>query len=241
MNQISKSTARGLALVVAAVFVFALASFALFSAAGQRSASPGAAPTATRTPEPTTVFGPLPTKPPFPTAVPRFTSEPLPFRSPIPEPTVYPPTVTTWVSFRGVQTGFSFLYPAGWSVEESSIISPGYSPDPQVTIYIQNWDPAKSPGRGGIPAGALKIDIQSRILAPPVGGKPFAIGPLQFPGYQFDNEQPSPGVERSIALYFPAGGRQWQVVARLGPPKAVADKNVEIFYTIIRSLRYDTR
>ncbi len=240
MKQISKSTGRGLALVVAAVFVFALASFALFSVVGQRSASPAAAPTATRTPEPTTVFGPLPTKPPFPTAVPRFTSAPTPVRSPTPESTPLPSIVTSWVPYQS-KSGFSFLYPSGWDVRETYDVIPAAGPD-QVGISIVNFRTKGLPSMGLIP-GAMKIELLSYDTRVPSGGTPFAVGPQQLPGFQFvEDSSPAeapPFVARAISIHFTAGKRQWVIAGYFSAPREGLPKNAEIFYQVIRSLRYE--
>ncbi len=266
MKKIFEKIGRGPVFVLASVLVLALASYAFFSAAGQPNVSPSAAstptPTSTATRRPNPYPGPLlsvtparvysetvptpyvpPTLGPLPTTFiyPNLSRTPTPRDTPPVEPTVFLPTVTSWIQFQGVKTSFSFLYPAGWSVTESSNIEPGYSPDPQVTLGIVNYDLGKTIGRGGLRPGTLKIDLQSRVSPPPQGGTPFAVGPQAFPGRLFDDDQSSRDLQRTIVIYVPAGGRQWQIIARLAPPKDIADKNVEIFFQIIRSLRYASK
>ncbi len=241
MKQFLSFLGRGPGLAIFAVLVFALASFGLFSAVGQRSASPAAAPTATRTPEPTTVFGPLPTKPPFPTAVPRFTSAPTPFRSPTPTPTILPLIVTSWVPYQS-KSGFSFLYPSGWEVRETYDVIPAAGPD-QVGISIRNFDRTNPAPVMGLIPGAMKIELLSYDLRVPSGGTPFAVGPQQLPGFQFvEDANPAdthPILARAISIHFAAGKRQWVVSGYFSPPKEGLPKRTEIFYQVIRSLLYE--
>jgi hypothetical protein len=163
-----------------------------------------------------------------------------------PDITPFPPIVTKWVQFQGTKTGFSFLYPEGWSVEDTSGLNPSSDPGPRASILIYNYDKTKAYPRGGLPQGAMKIQLENYDFAIPSGGKPFAVGQQQIPGIQSIRDRSSgaqllPSEERSISIFFTVGNRLWLVGGLFTPPKDVADKNTEIFYQIVGSLAYENK
>jgi hypothetical protein len=171
--------------------------------------------------------------------------------SPTPQPTlvqpssvgVQAPTVTVWVQFPGKQSKVTFDYPAGWTVVESAVVAPAYSPDPQVTISIANYDIAKAPARSGLPSGAVKIDIISSKDALQPLAEPFTVGPLNYPGSRIQRDKGvsadiPPGVERSISINFTAGKRNWVILGNFAEPKTLSDQNTSVFYQIVGSVRY---
>ena len=249
---------RGQGLVVIVVLVVALFSFTFFNiigGLGQRSASSALTPTpifptiSPPTPDSRPTQTPLPPAPVISRGTPLPTPDLGP--SPTPQPTIpsitditpLPPVVTNWSIFQGTKTGFSFSYPAGWNIIENSTIAPAYSADPQVTIHIANYDLSKAPGRGGLPSGAMKIDLLNYQNVIPSDGTSFSVGPQRFSGRQniFDRSTGAellPGIERTISIHFTAANRNWVILAGFGSPKATADKNMDIFYQIIGSVRY---
>ncbi len=251
MKQVLSSFARGPGLTIFAVLIFALAAFVLFSALSQPAASPSTVatapptPTSTASPRPSVFPSPLATYTPAPLPPTRVirTATPGPTFTPVPLATTFPPTVTNWLSFQGVKTGFSFLYPAGWDITENSVVFPAYSSKPQVVIAVTNYERGNGPGQSVVPSGAIKIEILSNESSVPPGGTPFAVGTQQFPGVHFlvdyTNPAESHGLVGLISIYFTAGQRQWAIGGYFSPPKDAVSKHTEIFYQIIRSLRYD--
>ena len=89
----------------------------------------------------------------------------------------------------------------------------------------------------------LKIDILSLEEAIPSLSDSFSIGPGQYPGRRLVLDRSLgaevwPSLERSIAIYFVAGNRNWVISAGVAPPLSTANQNTEIFYQIVGSLRY---
>ncbi|MFQ5879467.1 MAG: hypothetical protein ACE5IZ_04770 [Dehalococcoidia bacterium] len=128
--------AKGLAFAVLGL-VTALA----LAACGGGGAS--VAPSPTAEPEPT------PTPTPSPPSTPTVTASPTPEPTPTPQPAL--------LHFQG-QT-FAFDYPQDWHIWTRSY------QNGQETVVLANIPPATD-GRGGLPTGAIKVDMASgqRIL-----------------------------------------------------------------------------
>ena len=244
-------------LTAVALVIIAFASISLFITLSQQPAGPPtlatSAPTfptiGPATPDVRPTVPPLP-PPPF---TPPGTPLPTPDLGPLltPQPTIpspidvvpLPPTVTSWVAFPGTKTGISFSYPAGWSVTENSFLDSAYSARPQITIYVTNYDFARAATRRVLPTGVLKIDILSFEWAIPSLGDSFSVGPEQYSGRRLVLDRSLgaelwPSLERSIAIYFVAGNRNWVIFAGFGGPQTTAVQNTDIFYQIVGSLRY---
>ena len=251
------STQQIAMLLLLGMVVIVIVAFSLFNTfSGQPAKPPELAASPTFSPpvsSPTPDLRPSVTPLPPPRATPAGTALPTPELgpSPTPQPTVgtdsdikaLPPTVTAWVTFPGKQSKMTFEYPAGWMVVENAIVAPAYSPDPQVTINIANYDIAKAPARSGLPSGAVKIDIISSKDALQPLANPLTVGPLQYPGSQIVRDRGisadiPPGVERSISINFTAGKRNWIILGGFAEPKTLSDQNTSIFYQIVGSVRY---
>jgi hypothetical protein len=237
--------------------IIVIVAYSLFNTLnGQPAKPPELAASPTFSPpvsSPTPDLRPTVTALPPPRTTPAGTALPTPELgpSPTPQPTVVPPasvsalppTVTAWVQFPGKQSRITFDYPSGWTVIENAVVAPAYSPDPQVTINIANYDITKAPARSGLPSGAVKMDILSSKDALPALGNVFSVGPLQYAGSQIQRDRGvsadiPPGLERSIAINFTAGKRNWIILGGFAEPKALSDLNTSIFYQIVGSVRY---
>jgi hypothetical protein len=238
--------------------IVVIASYALVSAARGQPASPAPPAAVSPTPRPP-VNSPTPdlrltvTPLPPPPVTPAGTALPTPDLGPSPTAQLtvtaqsvintLPPTVTTWVQFPGKQSHVTFDYPAGWTVVENAVVAPAYSPDPQITIYVVNYDIAKAPPRGGLPPGAVKLDIISSKDTLPALGNVFAVGPLHYAGSQIQRDRGvsadiAPGLERSIAINFAAGKRNFIILGSFAEPRVVIEQNTSLFYQIVGSVRY---
>ena len=248
----------GLTIVV--VLIIATLSFIFFNfmqGVGQQAASPNVSvptppavtslpstpdpskPTATALPPP--VFTPWYTPLPPPVIGPSPTQQPT--ISPEPEIIPFPPTVSSWAVFPGTKTAISFSFPAGWSVTEYLTVAPAYSAEPQVAIYLANFDLAKAAARSGLPAGALKIDILSYQNALPTQGEAVLVGPQRYIGRRIILDRSAgfelpPSIERSVSIYFTMANRNWVIFAGFGAPKTIAEQNTVIFDQIVGSLHY---
>ncbi len=235
------------------VLIAAFISFALFRQASQQAASPSTLATSvppnppvhtatlsyliTATPIP---LRPVPLTPlPTPKLDPTWTPTPI---VPTPVWTPIPSLVTKWITFTG-KSGFSFSYPASWLVFEE------YDPNAQlqkVNINIINWRDSLPRNTTVIPGGVSihlgDIHPQAQI---PKTGPPFTVGSQKFAGYQFVYGRERPDAEpqfwvldRSIAIYFTAGNKQWGIGGSFYPPKEGIDESTKIFYQIVGSLNY---
>ncbi len=96
----------------------------------------------------------------------------------------------------------------------------------------------------GGPPGSLTIEIQQAGAQPSEGGTPFAVGVQHLPARQFIIDQTTshnllPNIERIISIYFQGGKQLWVIFASFIRPKESADKNTEIFYQLVSTVRYD--
>ncbi|MBI3733964.1 MAG: hypothetical protein HY259_10985 [Chloroflexi bacterium] len=140
---------------------------------------------------------------------------------------------------------FSFSYPAGWRVEESSSIAPAFSPLPQIYIEVVNYAAHTGATEIGMIPGGAKFEFLSSFSPLPTNGTPITVGPQQLPGVQIITDgHPAPDypdVARTIAVYFTAGGRQWLLSGYLSPPQDLMLKNADTFYRFLGGLRYDKK
>lgn len=242
-------------LALIAVLILAVVLFAVFKAAyqpkvtheeasaqAQSATTPTqSAPTPAATPTITPVRLPVPTHTPLPTIPPNPTETPRP---PTPVPTPIPvSTITNWV-LRQDPSGFTFSYPSGWDILEPTVSLLPTEPEPVVHIFMANFTFQRPGGKGGIPLGALKIDIYDPQIPPPAGGTAFVVGPLKYSGSLFTEDHSNStelpkSLDRVISIYFTAGNRSWLVQGLFAPPTGIADQNVPAFYQIVGSLRYD--
>ncbi|MBI5879773.1 MAG: hypothetical protein HZB53_19175 [Chloroflexi bacterium] len=195
------------------------------------------APTLDRYPRPPDAEMPFATDTPLPPT-------PLPSATPfLALTTPFPPVVTKWNAFRGLKTGFSFIYPNKWYIVERVLEPLALM---QNVLIITNYDLSKAPVQEATYPRGAKIGISNFESAFPTAGSPFPVGPQRLPGRRFVSDfstgiAPSSNLARRIAVYFKAGGRNWIISAEFGQPKSVADKNTEFFYKIVGSLRYANR
>lgn len=261
------------ALIALAVLLLAGLSFGLFSALQSSNVRTGAGPTTilTATPvgffqtvlppetpstkptplmvimtaNPTPIYGPGPTRPPFPTPNwPTIAPQPT---VPTPVWTPIPPIVTGWMTFTG-KSGFSFAFPAGWYVNENI---GRHMPENALalTISLVNYNPANYSPKIAVIPGAMTIQIFDLARGHiPSGGTPLAVGLQNLSGQQFIYGRDDPRIEpqfrvfeQRTTIYFTANKQQWGIMSTIYPPRDNIEKYNAIFNQILRSLHYENQ
>ncbi len=243
---------RGPGLAVVAALIIAIASFALFSAVGQPTATPSTA----STPHPalvisttaTTVLNPLPSVVPMVvllTSSPTPTRTPLPTRPPVPLPPTRPPTrtpasptpvqpITAWLTYTNTTYSYTISYPNTWYLDAR---------DPS-GIFITT-SPLPPVGVTGISrSGGVKIDVMVSSVSccdPPfTQPQKFCVGDQC--GIRLDSRGPFPeqakGLNRGSIIQFQKGTKFVILAAAIQDPPADADRNAAIVEQIIGSLRF---